>query len=304
MAEPSNTCCAVPRSHIVIVVLLVLLGVTTTGWVMTATRERPAATVPAPTPEQARQPAPLPPAPRAPAEPATVEWVEVVVAAKDLPVGTMITSEELRTAVKLKKVPKDGLPPAYVIDPQDMLDRRLARPVRVEETFNPQDLVKGAGFMLPEGYDMVSIPLDAARAAGGFVGPGSRVNVLATVRLNNKLHVFALLVNVLVVAVDTQVGFDQKGAFPNVSTVSFAVTQKQALLLSLAKSRGCTLELLLRNPNKSNESDRDYNIDAVIKVLEDEKVKPNEGEPVEGAPKPAPEPTEVAPAPRPKGEER
>ena len=86
-------------------------------------------------------------------------------------------------------MPKAGLPPAYVISPQDLLDKRLSRPVRVEETFNPHDLVKG-GLTLPEGYDMVSIRLDVSQAAGGFVDPGSRVNVSATLRTAETGGVF------------------------------------------------------------------------------------------------------------------
>jgi hypothetical protein len=75
----------------------------------------------------------------------------------------------------------------------------------------------------------------------------------------------------LVVAVDTQTTYNQAGTFPSLNTVSFAVKEKEALLLSLAKQRGCTLELLLRHPSKSSDSDARYNIDEVIKLLSDEK---------------------------------
>jgi hypothetical protein len=53
--------------------------------------------------------------------------------------------------------------------------------------------------------------------------------------------------------------------------VSFAVTEKQALLLSLAKQRGCSIELMLRHPSKSAEVDKDYDLDKVVKLLQDEK---------------------------------
>jgi len=202
-----------------------------------------------------------------------VEQVDVVVAAKDLPVGTMITREELKTAVKTKKMPKDGLPPAYITNPEDLVDKRLSRPVRMEETFNPQDLSKGGAITLPEGYDMASLQIGVANAAAGFVGPGSRVNVLATVRLSNKTYAFPLLVNMLVVAVDTQTTYTKEGTFPTMNTVSFAVKEKEALLLSLAKSRGCSLELMLRHPSKSTDADKDYKIEDVIKLLQDEQNK-------------------------------
>src|SRR5262249_49914185 len=142
------------------------------------------------------------------------------------------------------------------------------------ETFNPQDLTKGGVITLPDGYNMVSLQVGAANAAAGFVGPGSRVNVNATLRLGNKVHAFPLLRNILVVAVDNQTAYTKDGTFPGMSTVSFAVKEKEALLLSLAKSRGCAIELMLRHPSKTtDEADQAYNIDEVIKLLQDEKEK-------------------------------
>jgi len=200
---------------------------------------------------------------------AGVEQVEVIVAAKDLPVGTLLTKDELKTAVKMKKLPKDGLPPAFVTDMNDLADKRLSRAVRMEETFNPADLTKGGVITLPPGMDMVSLQIGAANSAAGFVGPGSRVDILATARLRNQLVAFPLLVNMLVVAVDTQTTYTDKGTFPTLNTVSFAVDRKQALLLSLAKSRGCTLELLLRHPEKNSKADDHYRIEDVLRMLQD-----------------------------------
>jgi len=204
----------------------------------------------------------------------TVETVDVLVAAKDLPVGTMITRDDLDKVVKVKKLPKDGLPPAYVIDKETLVDKRLSRPLRAEETFNPQDLLKGGAITLPAGYNMVSFPVGAGQAAAGFVGPGSRVDVLATLRLTSKLHSFKLLTNMLVVAVNTATTYDPNngGAFPNVSMVSFAVKEKEALLLSLARSRGCQLELMLRHPESSDPNETNDKIDDILKLLSDEKI--------------------------------
>jgi len=198
---------------------------------------------------------------------AGVEQVEVIVAAKDLPVGTLLSKDELKTAVKTKKVPKDGLPPAFVTDLNDLTDKRLSRAVRMEETFNPADLSKGGVVTLPPGMDMISLQIGASNSAAGFVGPGSRVDVLATARLQNRMVAFPLLVNMLVVAVDTQTTYTPNGTFPTLNTVSFAVDRKQALLLALAKSRGCSLELLLRHPDKKD--DEKYRIEDVLKMLQD-----------------------------------
>jgi len=230
-----------------------------------------------------------------------VEQVDVVVAAKDLPVGTMITREDLKTAVKIKKVPKDGLPPAYVTNPDELVDKKLSRPVRTDETFNPQELTKGGVVTLPDGYDMMSIPVGGAAAVAGFVGPGSRVDVLTTRRLGSQIRAFPLLVNMLVVAVDTNIVGSKEGTYPATSSVSFAVKEKEALLLSLARSAGCSIELKLRHPNKSPEADKGYNIDEVIKLLQDDKekvdVRPTNTEKGNGGPQPESVKPDPSPAP-------
>lgn len=200
-----------------------------------------------------------------------VETVDVFVAVKDLPVGTTFTKEELGKLVTKKKVAKDSLPPAFVVDEQEFYDKRLTRAVMKEETFNPGTLSKGGVITLPEGFDLATLPLTPGSAVAGFVTPGAKVDVLATMRLNNRLKAFPLLVDMLVLAVDNHIDTtkSQTGVFPTLSSVSFAATQEQALLLALAKQRGCHMELLLRHPGKP--VDPTYDIKQVIKLIQDEK---------------------------------
>src|SRR5947209_4159252 len=110
-----------------------------------------------------------------------VEQVEVVVATKDLPVGTVFTKDDAKNYVKMKKVPKDGLPPAYVTKAEELVDKRLSRPIRAEETINPQDLNKGIA--LPEGHDLIAMPVGVSEAVAGLITPGARVDLVATMRL-------------------------------------------------------------------------------------------------------------------------
>src|SRR5262245_12706408 len=69
----------------------------------------------------------------APAPP--VEEVEVLVAARDLPVGTVLARAELAgdEFVKTRKVPRADLQPSLVIDRGQLVDKQLARPVRAGE---------------------------------------------------------------------------------------------------------------------------------------------------------------------------
>jgi len=114
------------------------------------------------------------------------------------------------------------------------------------------------------------------------------VDVLATLRTQTQLRAFPLLVDMLVLAVDQHVSYDTgkggTGVFPNMSNVTFAATQEQALLLALAKQRGCHLELLLRPPGKPLE--KAYDIKQIKKLLEDtrtgaEVYKTEDGRPID-----------------------
>lgn len=194
------------------------------------------------------------------------EMVDVLVAARDLTVGTPFTKEEISKQVAFKKLPKEGLPPVLVSNPDDLIGKKLSRPIHAGETFNPADLSVG-GVVIPEGYDMVSMPVNVGNAVAGFVGPGSRVDVLATVRLTNKLHAFPLLTNMQVLAVDTVTTYDKNGVFPQLNSVSFAVKDKQALLIKMAEARGCSLSLKLRHTNKKPETEEE--IARLIKEAED-----------------------------------
>ena len=229
-----------------------------------------------------------------------VDLVEVIVAAKDIPVGTRLTKDQIPLLVKRKQVPRDTLPPKFVADENELLDKRLARDVQAESTFDPDKLSARGVIILPDGKDMISLPISPNQAAAGFIGPGSKIDVLATLQTGTALNAFPLLVDMLVLTVDTHTTNDSKGgAFPTMSMVSLAVTQDQALILQLAKKRGCSLELLLRHPNKP--VDPKYNLAQVKKMLLEEKkggVHASEVESPESAPPQAtvpPVPTDLLP---------
>lgn len=228
-----------------------------------------------------------------------VETVDLLVAAQDLPVGTVLTKDKLPKMVTKKAVSRDAVPAKAVESQDELSDKRLSRPLRAGEAFTPADLLEGAAIKIPPGKRMATLPVTAVQAAAGFVGPGSRVDVLASVKLKSQVRAFPILVDMLILAVNAEVAPSKDGAFQTVSMVSFAVDQKQALLIKLAQARSCDLSLLLRNPDDADtENDREYEIDAVIKLLQDEEKKAvlREGEDRTDEP-PAP-----APAPAPKVE--
>ena len=180
-----------------------------------------------------------------------VEQVAVPVAAKDIDIGTKLTKDDLKTYVVMKKVSKEALPQVFVANEAELTDKWLKRPIHAGETFNPADLSGSASISPPKGKSMMTIAADATQAVAGFAGPGAHVDIIASVQLKTKRGetvVFPLLTNMLVLAIDGHVGMPEKNAsFQNLSKVSFAVDNKQAMLLHAAVARGANLRLVLLN---------------------------------------------------------
>jgi Flp pilus assembly protein CpaB len=245
MSDPSPRCACPFRNPVLL--LAILLAVTTTGWVVTAlNRERPAAPAAHEPPrvEPVFVLVPLFGSPAAEPQPA-VEMVAVPVAAKDLPVGTVIRKAALSQFVARKMIPKDSLPPQYVTDEAELADKRLTRAVLKNETFAPSALSKDTRIYLPDGMDLMSLSFSEPPAAG-FVVPGSRVDIITTMKRGNRVEAFKLLDDVLVLAVDSHLPYP-----PDWSCVlSFAVDEQMAMLVALAKQAGCKMEVLLRAPGK------------------------------------------------------
>lgn len=214
------------------------------------------------------------------------ETIEVLVATRDLPAGTVLAADQNLWVAK--KVPKDGAAPGSAANAADLLNKRLTRAVRAGAVFAPGDLT-GETITLPPDTDIVTIPFDALRTSG-LVAPGSKVDVLATLRLRNGRVAVRLLANLLVVGIGTN------GS--GVASASVAVTDKQARALALAKARGCSLDLVPKRPDAKDEQS---DLDDIVEVLEN--APPTDPLPEPDLVPPMPEPRNpfagAAPAPRP-----
>jgi Flp pilus assembly protein CpaB len=139
----------------------------------------------------------------------------------------------------------------------------------------------GLEVLLPAGKRAVAVRTSAEAVAGGFVMPGSRVDVIHSVRHGDKdsdTHV--VLQNILVRAVDQTATKpdDKPGLVP--ATVTMEVTPQQALVLARVKDSG-TITLALR-------------------PMGDEHIEPEEDALAAAAPPPPkpPEPPKVVEAPK------
>jgi len=176
----------------------------------------------------------------------------VVVAAADLALGTELRREDLRVIAW----PADATPAGSFKDPQDVIGRGLIQTVAQHEAVLPGKLAPvgaGAGLppIIPEGMRAVSVRVNDVIGVAGYVLPGTRVDVLATVSPTNQptdMTSKVVLTNVLVLAAGTRIEQDTEQNKPvSVSVVTLQVDPAEAERLTLASTEG-KIQLALRNP--------------------------------------------------------
>ena len=190
-----------------------------------------------------------PSGPRA-AQAAPIEIVEVLVAARDMKVGTVVEPED----VERVRWPRDAVPAGYSTDPSEVVGRGLLTPLSAHEPLLSGKLARkeaggGLAITIPEGHRAMSVKVDDVISVAGFVVPGSRVDVLATLDQAARLReptTRVILQNVPVAAADQQVQKDPQGEPVTVSVVTLVVTPEQGEKLALVASKG-TIQLALRN---------------------------------------------------------
>jgi len=221
------------------------------------------------------------------APPVLDDTVEVPVAVKDLPVGTKLIKDDLKTYVTYKKVSKDALPAEFASSEEQLADKRLARTIRAGEPFNPQDLATHLPFS-PPGFSVLSFGFSPDKVPSS-VRPGSKVDVLSTFRLRKqeKLVVVPVLTNMEVLAIDPITVKVPPGAPPLPIRVALAQNNKQVAILHATISRGADLRLILRNTDKPLLNDKVWTEEEIWTLLSDGDTEGG----VEGRPAPTPEPT-------------
>ena len=177
---------------------------------------------------------------------------QVVVAANDLDVGAEIQQEDIRVI----EWPQSSMPAQAISDPQDVIGRGLVLPVVATEPILPMKLAdKNAGGGLPPaippGLRALSVRVNEVIGVAGYVLPGTRVDVLATVNPGNQQQDITskvILTNVQVLAAGTKIERDvhDNKAMP-VSVVTLLVAPEEAERLTLAAGEG-KIQLALRNP--------------------------------------------------------
>src|SRR5437588_3559655 len=182
----------------------------------------------------------------------TIPTRPVVVAAADLDVGAELGRDDIR----IIDWPANAVPKDAFADPKDVMGRGLVMPLIQNEPILPMKLASkeaGAGLppAIPPGLRAVSVRVNEVIGVAGYVLPGTRVDVVATVSPSGQtgdMTSKVVLTNVQVLAAGTKIERDTERNKPQpVTVVTLLVDPDEAERLTLASTEG-KIQLALRNP--------------------------------------------------------
>jgi len=153
---------------------------------------------------------------------------QVILAMKDLPVGTVVGEQDVRTV----EWPGDAIPPGFLSVPEEVVGRGVITPVKLNEPLLEGKLApRGAGGGLPtiitEGMRALSVRVDDVIAVAGFVIPGTRVDVLLTKNVNGQNITRAILQNVQILAAGQSIQTDAEGKPVTVAVITVLCRQSR-----------------------------------------------------------------------------
>ena len=196
---------------------------------------------------------------RGPKEIVKVEKIEaapIVVSAGNLPWGTKLKPEMIKTSPYLK----ESLPAGYFSSTVDLKDRVLIAPVKLNEPITEAKLAPtsvktgGVSAVLQPGMRAIAVKGDKVIGISGFINPGNRVDVIVTVEepKTKKIKSKIFLENIAVLATGTQIEKNEKGEPMPVDVYTLEVSPEQSEKIALAATEG-RLQLALRGVTDSED---------------------------------------------------
>ena len=182
----------------------------------------------------------------------SVQPERIVVAAADIPIGTVISQPQVRVA----SWPKDSIPPGSAQLTDAVVNRVAIRPITrgdavTEQKLKPKSGGAGSGFMtyvVPEGHRAVTVAVNEVAGVAGFLTPNDRVDVIVTTQVpgNEKESISKIILENVPILATGQVTDQKEGKPVVVPTVTLDLSPADSEKLVLAASKG-PLQMLLRN---------------------------------------------------------
>src|ERR1039458_5040528 len=184
---------------------------------------------------------------------------DVIVAADDIQVGARIEEHDVRTV----KYPASSLPAGTYSVRSKVMGRGVILPIAKGEFILPSKLAPenaGSGLpsLIPPGMRAVSVRVNEVVSVAGFVGPGTRVDVLLTGTPNgsSEPQTTTVLQNVAVIASGHTLERNASGYAQTTPVITLLASPEDAERLTLASSEG-KIQLSLRNPLDTHQDSVD-----------------------------------------------
>jgi len=239
--------------------------------------------------------------------PSSHDTVQVVAAARELPLGRRLVAADL----KLAEVARKDLPAGHIVNTSDVVERAVLVPLSpnelvLEGKLAPKQGGEGLTAIIEPGKRAVTVQVNETISVAGFVQPGSKVDVMFTRALpSGDGAAITILQNATVLAYGRNLqrpaakpGETAPAPVPTgaLATVTLLVTPDDATRLALATQRG-KIQLALRNPLDAQTPEASPVFSDDLGIWEQDRNPrtashrggPTPSEPVE-APKPPPKP--------------
>ena len=176
---------------------------------------------------------------------------DLVIAARPLPLGTVLADADVKTI----EWTGAALPVGYATAKADVIGRGVMSPLQENEPLLDSKLApKGAGGGLPviidQGKRALTMRVNDVSGVSGFVTPNTRVDVLLTiddkVNTGGETATRIIMQDVRALAAGQSIQPDKDGKPVSVGVVTFLVSPEQAETLALASQQG-SIQLALRN---------------------------------------------------------
>ena len=172
--------------------------------------------------------------------------VKVLVAKQK--VSPWVATKEPEKFFVEKEVPESVAPKRALKSFEEVKDQKLCKVVNEESIVTTDDLLNkdqaSLAHLMKPGQRAIALKVNAESLAGGFVLPGTHVDVVSTLR-GSETETKTILQDMLVMAVDTKAVRDPESQAMLGQTVTLAATPEESQQLALAASMG-DLRLVLR----------------------------------------------------------
>lgn len=182
---------------------------------------------------------------------------QVVVAAKSLPMGTRLAAEDLKVIAWPSKSPiaEGHSDPAKIVN-RGLIDSVAENEPITETKLAPLEAGAGLSPSIPAGMRAMSVKVNEVVGVAGFVVPGTKVDVLVTLRRGEESMTRTVVSNVQVLTAGTRYDQDklQDGQPIPSTVVTLMVTPEDGEKITLAQTEGKVM-LALRNPLDTQQTD-------------------------------------------------